>query len=109
MAVSANGWSTEEIFLQWLQEFITFTGATTNNKQLLIVDNHYTHCNLKVLTLARENGVVILTLPPHTSHRLQPLDVGYFSAFKANYGKELNSWMMSHPGRKVTQYESPDV
>ena len=87
MAVSCNGWSTEESFLQWLQEFIRFTGSSVTNKQLLIVDNHYTHCNLNVWQLARDNGVVILSLPPHTSHKLQPLDVGYFGAFKANYGK----------------------
>lgn len=105
MAVSDSGWSTEESFLEWFQGFISFTGASKTNKKLLICDNHFTHCNLKVWTLARDNGVVILTLPPHTSHQLQPLDVGFFGAFKSVYAREVSAWIQQHPGRKVTQYE----
>ena len=30
------------------------------------------------LTLARENNIILFCLPPHTTHRLQPLDVGCF-------------------------------
>ncbi|KAF0298325.1 hypothetical protein FJT64_004338 [Amphibalanus amphitrite] len=100
MAVSDSAWSTEESFLEWFQAFISFTGAPKTNKKLLICDNHFTHCSLKVWTLARDTGVVVLTLPPHTSHQLQPLDVGFFGAFKSVYAREVIAWIQQHPGRK---------
>ena len=30
-------------------------------------------------------------MPPHSSHILQPLDVGCFSPLKASYGKQIES------------------
>ena len=41
---------------------------------LLIMDNHETHMSLAAVDLAKANEIVLLTIPPHTSHRLQPLD-----------------------------------
>ncbi|RPB02317.1 hypothetical protein L873DRAFT_1631412, partial [Choiromyces venosus 120613-1] len=35
-------------------------------------------------------------LPPHTSHRLQPLDVSVFSAYKHAYRTELQERFESH-------------
>ena len=31
--------------------------------------------SIEFIDLAADNGVVVLTIPPHTSHKLQPLDV----------------------------------
>ena len=33
--------------------------------------------------LAIENEIIIIYLPPHTSHALQPLDVGVFKGLRA--------------------------
>jgi hypothetical protein len=35
---------------------------------LLLLDSHQSH-----LSLAKENGVVLLPFPPHTTHKLKPL------------------------------------
>lgn len=35
-----------------------------------------------MIQLARENNVAIIQLPPHTTHKLQPLDVGVFGPFQ---------------------------
>lgn len=40
------------------------------------MDNHETHVSIQAITKAKENGIVLLTIPPHTSHKLQPLDMG---------------------------------
>ena len=69
MAFSDSGWSTKESFLVWFQGFISFTGASKINKKVFVCDNHFTHCNLKVWTLARDNGVVIRPTPPTSSSR----------------------------------------
>ena len=31
---------------------------------------------VEVVKMAREKGLLVVTLPPHCSHRMQPLDVG---------------------------------
>ncbi|KAG8232483.1 hypothetical protein J437_LFUL012715 [Ladona fulva] len=80
--------------------------VTKESPVLLIVDGHSTDIkNLKLLEIARENCVVLLCLPPHTSHRLQPLDVTFFKPLSLYYGKEVRRWLRSHPGKVVTLFQ----
>lgn len=37
---------------------------------------------MRFIDLAEENNVIVLCLPPHTTHKLQPLDVGVFGPFQ---------------------------
>jgi len=48
--------------------------------------------------MARANDVTLLCLPAHTSHILQPLDVGVFKSFKANFNKTCGNYVRQHPG-----------
>jgi hypothetical protein len=45
---------------------------------LLMYDGHGSHTTLEWVTLARSNNIILFFLPPHTTHWLQPLDVGCF-------------------------------
>ena len=47
--------------------------------RLLLVDGHCSHVNLSFLDYADKHWIIILVLPPHSTHRFQPLDVGLFS------------------------------
>ncbi|KAJ8941382.1 hypothetical protein NQ318_003635 [Aromia moschata] len=58
--------------------------------------------NLDVILKARENFVTLLCLPPHITHKLQPLDVGVMFLFNAYMDQALETWMNNHPGRTVT-------
>ena len=74
-----SGWMTGEVFKDYLNHFIEFVKPSTATPVLLILDGHALHTkNLSVIDLASSNGVIMLSLPPHTTHRLQPLDVGFF-------------------------------
>jgi hypothetical protein len=46
--------------------------------------------------------LVILTLPPHCSHKLQPLDVGVFYSFKVFIGYEHEKSLLNNPGKTIT-------
>ena len=51
---------------------------------LLILDGHSTHTkNLEALVLARDYGIVMLSLPSHTTYRLQSLDRSFFKALNS--------------------------
>ena len=47
------------------------------------------HCSLQFLTAAEKTWIIILCLPPHTTHVLQPCDVGVFSPLATFYKKEV--------------------
>ena len=57
---------------------------------LLILDNHSTHVDVDVVIKARELDIIMVALPPHTSHLYQPLDVGVFSSLKHAYHIEMH-------------------
>ena len=56
---------------------------------LLLIDGHKSHLTLECIDLARENQIILLCLPPHTTHALQPLDVAVFRALKAHFSRAL--------------------
>ena len=66
------------------------TRCTTECKVLVILDNHESHIFLCTIDEAKANGIVLLIIPPHTSHRLQPLDKTVFGPFKASYNLAMD-------------------
>ncbi|KAK9872979.1 hypothetical protein WA026_020328 [Henosepilachna vigintioctopunctata] len=47
------------------------------------------------------------SLPPHTSHRIQALDVTFFGPFEASYKRECNLFSKSGHAEKITHYDVP--
>jgi hypothetical protein len=104
-SANPSGWMNGQIFLQYLQHFSKFVSSNTDSPVLLLCDNHESHVSIEVINFAREKNIVILTLPPHCSHKLQPLDVGVFYSFKVFIGYEHDKWLLNNPGKTITIYE----
>ena len=104
-ACSPNGWVDSELFLTWLNHFISVVKPTQSRKVILILDGHSSHKTLAAVELARNSGVVMISLPPHTTHRVQPLDRTVFGPLKAHYNGECDKWMVSHVGQRISQYD----
>jgi hypothetical protein len=97
IAVSDNGWTTNEIGLEWLKHFIKHTeGKMVGARRLLILDGHESHHSLEFQELCKKNNIFTLCMPPHSSHLLQPLDVGCFSPLKRAYSREIETLMRHH-------------
>lgn len=58
-------------------------------KALLVMDNHSSRQNEDFLQLMKENEVIVVFLPPHSSHISQPLDVGIYGPFKSLLRKKM--------------------
>lgn len=102
---NATGWSTFETFGQTFDHFLKFARPTVEDPVLLILDGHASHTkNLEVLEKAKLNHVRIISIPPHTSHKTQPLDVSFMGPLKTYYGKALNSHMKRMNGNPITAY-----
>jgi len=104
-----SGWMNEELFITYLKHFISYTRCNKEKKVLLILDNLEAHQTLAAIDLAKENGVILLTIPPKTSHKLQPLDVSCYKPFKTSYNRAMDNWMRSNPGKTVTIYDIPEL
>lgn len=102
---SASGWINEELFLQWLIFFVGQVRPTAEKKALLLLDNHESHKHYPALEYATQNNVIILSLPPHTSNQLQPLDVAVYGPLKVFFEQEINRFQKTHPGRIINQYD----
>ncbi len=91
---SENGWTTNEIGLDWIKHFNQHTKARTKGVyRLLVLDGHESHHSSNFEDYCQENNIITLCMPPHSSHFLQPLDVGCFGPLKTSYGKQIEKMM----------------
>lgn len=106
-AANPSGWSNANLFLLFLEHFTKHVRSSTERPVLLLLDNHESHVSIPVIDLARKSGIIFMTLHPHTSHKMQPLDRGVFGPFKTYYNKAVNNWMLTpgNAGKPVTIYK----
>ena len=78
---------------------------TSEKKILLLLDNHESHKYYPALDYASKNNIVILSLAPHTTHKMQPIDVAVYGPLKRYFEREVNAFQKSHPGRIINQYD----
>lgn len=101
-ASSQKGWMESDIFYNYLKNsFVRHIGGS--RPVLLIYDGHATDIDTRSLKFALENQIIILKLPPHTSHLLQPLDLSVFKSMKNDWETKLVSWQRKHIGQKVSK------
>ena len=100
-----SGYVDNNVFLRWMHLFIDNVGCKKTTPHLLLLDGHESHKTLDVILYARENGVVILTFPPHCTHRLQPRDRTFFRSLKAAYSCAVDNCMICNKHRPVTQFD----
>jgi hypothetical protein len=90
VATSSNGWTTNERGLEWIQHFNQHTKSrTSGNYRLLVLDGHESHHSVEFEQYCKNNNIITLCMPAHSSHILQPLDVGCFGPLKKAYGKQI--------------------
>ena len=83
-SANTKGWTSNLHGLEWLKRvFEPATRAKADGKyRLLICDGHDSHISGSFIAHCLQNRIVLLILPPHTSHLLQPLDVAVFGPLK---------------------------
>jgi DDE superfamily endonuclease len=87
ITMSHNGWTDNTIGLEWFTKcFIPETAVTLHSEyRLMVFDGHASHISSNVIRLCVANKIVLLYLPPHTTHLLQPLDIGLFAPLAVHY------------------------
>ena len=103
MAMQPKGWMTSFLFDKWMSHFVTCVQAmggnmSPNNRHVLIIDGQNSHVTVDIVLQARTIGLDLITIPAHTSHALQPLDVSCFKPFKTAFRACRDMWSIEHKG-----------
>ena len=92
---------TKSQFDEYGLSFVKFLKANgfADKTNLLIVDRHKSHLyNLPFYKAMRVNNIEILTIPPHMSDIIQPLDSVPFAQFKKSWESNLMKYNNRHSG-----------
>jgi hypothetical protein len=94
IAISKNGWTTNELGFNWLKHFDRHTKTrTVGTYRMLIINGYESHNSAEFTQYCKDHKIIPVCMPPHSSHLLQPLDVGCFAPLKKAYGDEVNELM----------------
>ena len=74
-----------EHFSEWFEKIFVKHTKQLSGEKLLIYDGHVSHMSLDVINQEKNNNIHIICLPPHSTHLLQPLDVGVFKHVKTRW------------------------
>jgi hypothetical protein len=89
LAVTHNGWSNDEMAMAYIKHFNKHT-EPIGEFRLLILDGHGSHATFQFKQFAHSNKIILLYLPAHTTHLLQPLDIGIFGPQSKFYSQEVD-------------------
>jgi hypothetical protein len=105
ISVSENGWTTNERGLDRLKHFDAHTKErTVGTHRLLVIDGHDSHDSLDFQRYYKDNKIITICMPRHSSHLLQPLDVGCFAPLKKAYGRQAENLMRN----RITHITKPE-
>ena len=105
---SAFGWMEDKLFEAWMKYFVKYV-KNLEKPILLLFDGHGSHLTYKTVKTALDNEIIILCLPPNTSHALQPLDVGVFANAKKSWRLILKQWYRETRLQKVSKPVFPHL
>jgi hypothetical protein len=100
VAATPSWWSDKDHGLAWLKDvFSRYTKPKARRLwRLLILDGHGSHVTIPFMGYAIKNRILLTALPPHSTHTLQPLDVGMFGPLSKAYSAELLQQQLDSQG-----------
>jgi hypothetical protein len=101
--LSPKGWINAEQFAEWFQHFIEC--ISSHRPVVLFTDSHASHITPEILSKTSYNGIHLVTFPSHTTHLLQPLDIGVYRPLKEGWRKEVEKFLTEHPIVKPNLYD----
>ena len=101
--LSNKGWMDADLFNKWFKRhFLRYAPST--RPIILIIDGHSSHFCTETIRIASEQGVIVFTLPPNTTHHTQPLDKSIFGPLKQSWKHICHDYLVSHPGKIISRY-----
>ncbi|XP_065671687.1 uncharacterized protein LOC136089564 [Hydra vulgaris] len=106
--VTKSGWIEDYIFESSIDRFIIHV-KDYEKPVLLLCDGHNSLLTYSTVKKALDNHIILLCLPPNTSHALQPLDVGFLAPLKSHWKKILKDWLRESRHKNVDKSVFPTL
>ena len=100
-ASSEKGWTNDKLGLKWLEIFDRYTREKARRGRdwrVLWVDGHGSHLGIEFLSWCIDHRIHVALYPSHSTHRLQPLDIGLFSPLASYYSTNLSNLIAATNG-----------
>jgi DDE superfamily endonuclease len=97
-AANASGWTNNFHGMEWIKHFHSATWKqlqSPDDYRLLLCDGHDSHISADLVSFCIHNRIDLILLPPHSSHLLQPLDVGVFAPLKRAISIQISRFIRS--------------
>ena len=110
-SMSDSGWMETANFHEWFVKLFlpAVSDMLKTGPVLLFLDGHKSHEAIDLLEIAKSKGVIMYMLPPHTTHILQPLDVGVFGPLKQQWTQTLKHYKLETLAAKVDRLVFPSL
>lgn len=90
-SVSDSGWTKDGIARLWFTDtFLKNVGPA--RPQVLICDGHGSHNNVEFVELAKQNDIIVVELPSHTSNWTKPFDRTVFKSLKSHWNTVIDNF-----------------
>ena len=116
-----SGYMMDFNFENWFIEVFCKFVESYDKPVIVVFDGHGSHLTYTTIKYAMDQEIIIVCLPPNTSHALQPLDVAVFKGFKDFWISILKKYYSDTKNRKncakevfpkllakLCQHQSPD-
>lgn len=108
IAISPNGWISDELILQWLNYFHKATNGCDRTKKgekrVLIFDGHSAHFSAEFLQKCQDYNIICVAFEPHSTHLCQPLDGKPFLSYKQHF-RVVNNELAYYAGQPAGKAE----
>ena len=99
-----TGWSSSEIFVEWVEQVLVPRLSPLSNpynKIVLFLDGSRTHLGVRGLTVCKKAAVLVVLFPRQATNIIQPLDRALFRGVKCRYRQPQDQFIKSNLGRSL--------
>lgn len=90
LGFSDSAYINDDISESWMRHFIkNVARKRVGEWVLLLLDGRESHRTFRFWSLAIKHKIILFKLPPHSTHLLEPLDVGVFQAYKQHHANAV--------------------
>nr|CCA22415.1 hypothetical protein BRAFLDRAFT_67089 [Albugo laibachii Nc14] len=106
VAIAPKAFMNQAIFVKWLKHFAASVPSSVIRPLLLIYDDCASHYSKRIVEKAIEMKIILLLLPPNSTHILQPLDVSVFNPFKTSLRRSMDRLMIDEDVSSLTKKQA---
>lgn len=96
-----SGWMNSGAFYEYMTN-VFYPWLVKENVELpvvVFVDGHRSHATYDTVEFCKDRGIILVCLPPNSTHFIQPLDVSFFKPMKA----ALVKWRFENGGAIISK------